>query len=288
MKCIFVWIVCMNRLEFFQNHLLDFQNHGLNQQISIRRTLFNDNVWRNSRCIANFMDRLSQTLGVVWFFPKNKTAFLKIQSIAAFPSSRYQSIFSTFVLTNGEVNCCIWFLATRIWGAEIAEIAKAYELSWIQVFQNISLEFSSSGPNQHLLKRRSSFSNNILENVSYIGNFEDLKRKKVRKFFDLPQKSKFCSPELTAFHPSGFEATNFSDKRLHNCQKVHLAPCNRNVMVQTSPKMKFTLIRLDFQSRFPPKQMSVFLPSRAQSALLFSYSMIQYLYFFVIFPPNFW
>ena len=63
------------RLVFFSKQPSRFFYHGLSQQISIWKTYFEDNVPGRYTCIANFMDRCSQNMEVVWFFLKLKPAF---------------------------------------------------------------------------------------------------------------------------------------------------------------------------------------------------------------------
>ena len=68
---------------------------------------------------------------------------------------------------------------------------------------------------------------------------------------------------------------HFSREKLLDSQRMHLVPCNGNLMNQTKQKLNIGLICRDIQSRFPSKQLSVFIPSTSQSTFVLLYKMIQ-------------
>ena len=63
-------------------------------------------------------------------------------------------------------------------------------------------------------------------------------------------------------------------------ETMHIVPFRGNFMGESSRKVSLALIRLDFQTQFPSKQLSDFFPSRSQPISLFFLKMILYLYLF--------
>ena len=133
-NCTIVWIVLLNRLNFFQKKTSRFLLSWFNSTIFHLQNI----VWQYcSRKISfhpNVMNQYSQNVEVVWFSLRNKLAFPKTRGCTW---SRYQSTYSIIAVTYRKVNCCTWFLASQIWWAENA---KRYIFIWFVLI----IKFDSS------------------------------------------------------------------------------------------------------------------------------------------------
>ena len=112
--------VLLNRLDSCQKKLLEIFYHGFNQQFSTCKLSFNDTVPGKSPCIPNFMDRYGPNKERVWFFLKNKPAYLENQWLLFF-QQYINRLNYPLVRIYRNVICCIWFLATHTWLAENAK-----------------------------------------------------------------------------------------------------------------------------------------------------------------------
>ena len=113
------------------------------------------------------------------------------------------------VKTYGNVSCCIWFLATERWLAEIAKTCTFVCFDLItksDFFRNNRLNFLHWGHSQQFCDCRASLNDDISGNVSHIGCF--MKRNSWKMQFSCFWEKIFSSELLAAFSsPSGCQST---------------------------------------------------------------------------------
>ena len=177
----------------FRSSYLNFCYHCFNQKFQMQN---NENVPGIIHCIAYSMNRCSQKLGMVWFYLKNKAAFLKNQSLHFIHQSVSRSAVFLLIINVRERQ----LLRLVPGNAHLIDTKCQYlhiYLTFLDretwVFQNNPLKFSLQG---HIQQLCNSFNNNVLRNVSRNGNFRDQKCEKVQNFSFHPDDQSFCSPNL--------------------------------------------------------------------------------------------
>ena len=212
-------------------------------------------------------------------FPQKKTG-LSWKPAAAFPSSRDLSTFWVIVKAYGNVNCCVWFLALRLWKAEKAKSCICLWIVLIRQFRlypNVWLNVSHRGLLQQFCNCGATFNNICSGNVSYITNIKVRNGQRVQEFF-LRIKPSFLQNCWLHFVHQCINPLFSTREKLFDCQTMHLIPCNGNLRAKLAKIWILVWFFWMFILSFP-QHLSGFLPSRSQSKILFLYQMMHRSYF---------
>ena len=147
-------------------------------------------------------------------------------------------------------------------------------------FCQLRLNFSHRGPEQRFCMCRASFNMKSLN--TFTSDTFGSETPETAELLDFSRQSNlyFRKPPAAGCPPGNNRRSLFGENLL-DWQRVPLIPRKTNLIDQSSQNSNFGLIRLDFETQFPRKQLSGYLLSRSQTKQLTLYQFFHCPYLFV-------